>query len=187
MEVTWCQVRRPEGPGAPYVSAVSCRDAIVTTYAPVADGKGINFRQGFKNDFERLKIFLSIYCHTHVYCLMNIWKWDFILIMEAVSSSETSISFYQTTRRNIPEDLQHLKVLFIFELPYKYGFWAWLPWTYSMLFNSLNIYLIENYVTQRYSSIVASDLLEGGGKVWEATVASDVSRGSRQVERSWWC
>jgi hypothetical protein len=26
------------------------------------------------------------------------------LMMEAVSSSETSVNFYQTTRRNIPED-----------------------------------------------------------------------------------
>jgi hypothetical protein len=28
------------------------------------------------------------------------------LMMEAVSTSESSVSFYQTTRRNIPEDLQ---------------------------------------------------------------------------------
>jgi hypothetical protein len=27
------------------------------------------------------------------------------LMMEAVSSSETSLNFYQTTRRNIPEDI----------------------------------------------------------------------------------
>jgi hypothetical protein len=28
----------------------------------------------------------------------------FALMMEAVSTSETSVSFYETTRRNIPED-----------------------------------------------------------------------------------
>jgi hypothetical protein len=27
------------------------------------------------------------------------------MMMEAVSTSETSVSFYQTTRRNIPEDV----------------------------------------------------------------------------------
>jgi hypothetical protein len=33
------------------------------------------------------------------------WKLtDVVLTMEAVSYSETSVSFYQTTRRNIPED-----------------------------------------------------------------------------------
>jgi hypothetical protein len=31
------------------------------------------------------------------------------LMMEAVSTSETSVSYYQTTRRNIPED-NHLHI-----------------------------------------------------------------------------
>jgi hypothetical protein len=30
-----------------------------------------------------------------------------ILVMEAVSTSETSVTFYETTRRNIPEDVRH--------------------------------------------------------------------------------
>jgi hypothetical protein len=29
------------------------------------------------------------------------------LMMEAAGTSETSVNFYQTTRRNIPEDSQH--------------------------------------------------------------------------------
>jgi hypothetical protein len=29
--------------------------------------------------------------------------WDIALMMEAVSTSETSVNFYETTRRNIPE------------------------------------------------------------------------------------
>jgi hypothetical protein len=29
---------------------------------------------------------------------------DFALMMEAVSTSETSVNFYETTRRNISED-----------------------------------------------------------------------------------
>jgi hypothetical protein len=28
-----------------------------------------------------------------------------ILMMEAISTSETNVNFYQTTRRNIPEDI----------------------------------------------------------------------------------
>jgi hypothetical protein len=28
-----------------------------------------------------------------------------VLMMEAIISSETSVNFYQTTRRNIPEDI----------------------------------------------------------------------------------
>jgi hypothetical protein len=34
--------------------------------------------------------------------------WDIAVMMEAVSTSETSVNFYQTTRRNIPED-SHLR------------------------------------------------------------------------------
>jgi hypothetical protein len=30
-------------------------------------------------------------------------------LMEAVSTSETSVKFYETTRRNIPEDVHNLK------------------------------------------------------------------------------
>jgi hypothetical protein len=33
------------------------------------------------------------------------------LMMEAVSTSETSVSFYQTTRRNIPEDGHQLNTI----------------------------------------------------------------------------
>jgi hypothetical protein len=32
-----------------------------------------------------------------------------VLMMEAVSTSETSVNFYQTTRRNIPEDSFHIR------------------------------------------------------------------------------
>jgi hypothetical protein len=32
------------------------------------------------------------------------WDIAIALMMEAVSSSETSVNIYQTTRRNIPED-----------------------------------------------------------------------------------
>jgi hypothetical protein len=39
------------------------------------------------------------------YCLHRLNDWTLIaLMMEAVSTSETSINFYQTTIRNIPED-----------------------------------------------------------------------------------
>jgi hypothetical protein len=41
------------------------------------------------------------------------FSWRLALMMEAVSTSETSASFYQTTRRNIPE-YRHLKVTFLF-------------------------------------------------------------------------
>jgi hypothetical protein len=34
------------------------------------------------------------------------------LMMEAASTSETSVNFYQTTRRNIPED-SHLHIISI--------------------------------------------------------------------------
>jgi hypothetical protein len=37
--------------------------------------------------------------------------WAIVLMMLAVSTSETSVNFYQTTRRNIPED-SHLHELF---------------------------------------------------------------------------
>jgi hypothetical protein len=37
------------------------------------------------------------------------------LMMEAASTSETSVNFYQTTRRNIPED-SHLLLLMTFKL-----------------------------------------------------------------------
>jgi hypothetical protein len=30
--------------------------------------------------------------------------WDVVLMMEVASTSETSVNFYQTTRRNIPEN-----------------------------------------------------------------------------------
>jgi hypothetical protein len=33
-----------------------------------------------------------------------VWRWVFALMMEIVSTSETSLNFYQTTRRNIPKD-----------------------------------------------------------------------------------
>jgi hypothetical protein len=36
---------------------------------------------------------------------------SFALMIEAVSTSETSVNFYQTTRRNTPED-SHLYILF---------------------------------------------------------------------------
>jgi hypothetical protein len=37
--------------------------------------------------------------------LVSSWRWRLIaLMMEAVSSSETSVNIYQTTRRNIPQD-----------------------------------------------------------------------------------
>jgi hypothetical protein len=35
------------------------------------------------------------------------------LIMEAASTSETPVNFYQTTRRNNPED-SHIKVIYYF-------------------------------------------------------------------------
>jgi hypothetical protein len=35
------------------------------------------------------------------------------LVMEAVSRSETSVNFYETTRRNIPED-GHLHFIYLF-------------------------------------------------------------------------
>jgi hypothetical protein len=38
------------------------------------------------------------------------WTDDEALMMEAVSTSDTSVNFYQTTQRNIPEDSH----LFIF-------------------------------------------------------------------------
>jgi hypothetical protein len=38
----------------------------------------------------------------------NNWSTKFTLIMEAVSTSETLVNFYLTTRRNIPED-RHLQ------------------------------------------------------------------------------
>jgi hypothetical protein len=38
------------------------------------------------------------------------------LMMEAISTSETSINFYETTRRNIPED-GHLQNRFILHTP----------------------------------------------------------------------
>jgi hypothetical protein len=38
------------------------------------------------------------------------WRANAIaLMMEAVSTSETSVNFYQTTRRNIPDD-SHVKM-----------------------------------------------------------------------------
>jgi hypothetical protein len=49
-----------------------------------------------------------------------IWRWlssgifrDIALMMEAASTSETSVSYYQTTRRNIPVD-SHLHPFFIY-------------------------------------------------------------------------
>jgi hypothetical protein len=33
----------------------------------------------------------------------DIPRWQIILMMEAVSTFETSVNFYQTTRRNVPE------------------------------------------------------------------------------------
>jgi hypothetical protein len=35
--------------------------------------------------------------------------WLLVLMMEAVSTSETSVNFYHTTRRKIPED-SHLHI-----------------------------------------------------------------------------
>jgi hypothetical protein len=41
--------------------------------------------------------------------LRVVWRLAIALMMEAVSISETSVSIYQTTRRNIPED-NHLRI-----------------------------------------------------------------------------
>jgi hypothetical protein len=48
------------------------------------------------------------------------------LMMEAASTSETSVSFYQTTQRNIPEDSLHFRrrenlksQLFSYQIPQK--------------------------------------------------------------------
>jgi hypothetical protein len=41
--------------------------------------------------------------HTFIRMKMAVF-WAIVLMMEAVSTSETSVSFYQTIRRNNPED-----------------------------------------------------------------------------------
>jgi hypothetical protein len=44
----------------------------------------------------------------HVVCLVEIYP-RFALMMEAANTSETSVNFYQTARRNIPSELRSLK------------------------------------------------------------------------------
>jgi hypothetical protein len=46
---------------------------------------------------EGYRRFVGAYCLHHQ-------DDEYSLMMEAVSTSETSVNFYQTTRRNIPED-----------------------------------------------------------------------------------
>jgi hypothetical protein len=41
---------------------------------------------------------------------MTVFWDDVAVMMEAAGTSETSVNFYQTTRRNIPED-SHLQIL----------------------------------------------------------------------------
>jgi hypothetical protein len=41
----------------------------------------------------------------------RVWIWWFVLMMVTVSTSETSVNFYQTIRRNIPEDILILYLL----------------------------------------------------------------------------
>jgi hypothetical protein len=36
-----------------------------------------------------------------------------VLMMEAVRASETSVNFYDTIRRNIPEDYQQLQIIYM--------------------------------------------------------------------------
>jgi hypothetical protein len=50
--------------------------------------------------------FRRTYCLHH--CIRAILL--IALMMEAVSTSETTVNFYQTTRRNIPED-SHLRLV----------------------------------------------------------------------------
>jgi hypothetical protein len=50
------------------------------------------------------------------------WDAAIALIMEAVSSSEMSVSIYDTTRRNIPED-SHLHIILLFLSPHVFYSW----------------------------------------------------------------
>jgi hypothetical protein len=60
-------------------------------------------------------IYLSVwtgrhFCSIKTCCMMMAVFWDVALMMEAVSSSETSVNIYQTTWCNIPKD-SHLHTL----------------------------------------------------------------------------
>jgi hypothetical protein len=57
---------------------------------------------------------VEVYRRFRDACCLHLTKPDLIyLMMEAASTSEMSVNFYQTTRRNIPED-SHLYIQFSF-------------------------------------------------------------------------
>jgi hypothetical protein len=67
--------------------------------------------------------------------------------MEAASTSETSVNFYQTTRRNNPED-SHLLIMTSFSLNNKSIMW-WLCMMQivtEILGNTMNISEVDNLV-----------------------------------------
>jgi hypothetical protein len=54
----------------------------------------------WENNFKNTAVFWDV-----ALCIL----WAMALVMEAVSTSETSVNFYETTRRNIPKD-SHLHI-----------------------------------------------------------------------------
>jgi hypothetical protein len=66
--------------------------------------------------YETAKIKTTVFWDVAPCCLVEIYRRLEVLVasvisamMEAASSSETSVNFYQTTRRNIPEDHLHTR------------------------------------------------------------------------------
>jgi hypothetical protein len=68
-------------------------------------GKNIILRNFFKQPLNRFQVLTAA-----------------SMKMEAASTSETSVNFYQTARRNIPED-SHLQPLYKYEFHLKDKYW----------------------------------------------------------------
>jgi hypothetical protein len=82
------------------------------------------------NEYRAPHVCLSIRMILGPFSLVEVYRRFVAMMMEAVSTSETSVNCYQTTRRNIPEDShlhtrrrENLKSHLIFLLPvYSYSF-----------------------------------------------------------------